>query len=77
MHNLKKKSYRGFGSWLQCSLCGCTYHSNFWWIGGYKSPEEPICNDYPGLPEEWKKNAILATYEPFKNIGTCEQRKLV
>ncbi|HCC80420.1 MAG: hypothetical protein Tp185DCM00d2C31949971_7 [Prokaryotic dsDNA virus sp.] len=55
-HELKKQSYPGFGSWLQCEDCGCTFHSKNWWLAGYKSKEEPPCN--LGDLDNWKKSAV-------------------
>lgn len=54
-HELKKQSYPGFGSWLQCEDCGCTFHSKHWWLAGFKSKEEPPC-DVSNF-DNWKETA--------------------
>ena len=65
-HDLSTKRATGFGKWQQCRQCGATFHSGFWWHGGYRSKEKPYCQ--PGLgfghDEEWRKQAEII--EDFK-----------
>jgi hypothetical protein len=56
-HDMEKQSATGHGSWMQCNNCGATNHGGFWWLGGYKSKDEPHCKPYV-IDPEWRKNAI-------------------
>lgn len=46
IHNFKRKCSLDNGVWLQCTKCGTTCHSGFFWLGGYKSIFEPPCFEY-------------------------------
>ena len=56
MHTMKSRSERGHGSWKQCKDCGATYHGKLWWLGGFKSKEEPPCTLH-GIDAKWKYGA--------------------
>ena len=45
--------------WKQCKVCGCSYHSNLWWLAGYKSEiEPPCCTNFDGF-REWSASAVI------------------
>jgi len=71
MHDLKKESSPGHGSWLFCKNCGCTKHSGFWWFTGMKSKREPPCDDDRAGQREWLKNATNDTHDGFDGGGAC------
>ena len=52
-HRLKKQQVDGV-IWWQCEDCGATYKDKHWWIGGFKSKEEPECS-CDNL--DWERNA--------------------
>ncbi len=60
MHDFKNVSAAGHGKWRQCLDCGTTKHNGFWWLGGYKSKEEPLCSvSFESVfLREWKSKAI-------------------
>lgn len=64
MHDMKKQSATGFGSWLQCKDCGATVHTKLWWIGGYKSKEQPHCT--PNNINDWKSRATVCTTDDME-----------
>lgn len=58
-HKMTNQNRMGL-SWKQCDNCGCTRHSGYWWLSGYKSKTKPPC--LPGYPIkpgilEWKVKA--------------------
>jgi len=55
-HILRNQQASGAGKWKQCIDCGATTNGGYWWLGGYKSKDEPPCNQYGG-DAEWQKNA--------------------
>lgn len=59
MHKMKSKSYPGMGRWRACEICGAAQHSGHWWLGGYKSKDEPPCSEN-GLFRDWLENAKKA-----------------
>lgn len=61
-HILHKKYEKGHGTWQQCKDCGTTFHSGCWWLGGYKSTEEPACTPYR-IDADWKKNATSIEHD--------------
>ncbi len=59
MHKMFKNSGVEFGkrsNWLQCEKCGATKHHGFWWLGGYKSKQEPPCEIHP-INSKWLNEA--------------------
>lgn len=63
---LKRTAVDGDGkrhNWHQCTSCGTAKHSGYFWLGGYKSRNEPHCFDWPvNQPKliEWQNKAIIA-----------------
>lgn len=55
-HIFQNKQERGHGKWLQCSICGATQHSGFYWLHGWKSLQEPPCVLY------YEKSAVVAAW---------------
>ena len=55
MHEMKSQSAPGHGRWKQCTKCGATQHSGHYWLGGYKSKEQPPCGS--AWAGDWKNNA--------------------
>lgn len=63
MHDLKKQSEPGHGSWLSCQSCGAAKHSGFWWFAGMKSKIEPPCRIDKIGQNIWLISAIKHTHD--------------
>ena len=62
-HDMRPQSATGFGRWMQCTKCGATQHSGYYWLGGVKSKEEPPCPERYRDPAyaKWRETAEDAT----------------